>query len=68
MAREKKKRDAFLIRIDPEVLADVKRLAEADLRTINGQIEFLLREAVAKRLGKKAPPPKAETESEAEEE
>jgi hypothetical protein len=55
-------RKAFLLRIDPDVLAAVQRLADADLRSLNAQIEYLLREAVAKRDGKKAPP-KVEEES-----
>ena len=33
----------FLLRIDPRGLAAVQRWAEADLRSLNGQIEFLLR-------------------------
>jgi hypothetical protein len=51
------KRDVkpFLLRIDPQVLAAVQVLADAELRSLNGQIEFLLREAVRKR-GVKVPP------------
>jgi hypothetical protein len=44
-------RKAFLLRLDPAVHAAVQRWAEADLRSLNGQIEFLLREAVM-RAGK----------------
>lgn len=40
---------AFLLRIDPAVLAAVQKWAEADLRSLNGQIEYLLRQALAKR-------------------
>jgi len=36
-------RKAFLLRISPEVLAAVQRWANDDLRSLNGQIEFLLR-------------------------
>ena len=39
-------RKAFLLRIDPEVLAAVQRWADDDLRSLNGQIEFLLRGAL----------------------
>ncbi|MBA4065051.1 MAG: hypothetical protein C0501_15320 [Isosphaera sp.] len=39
----------FLLRVDPRVLAAVRRWAEEDLRSLNGQIEFLLRQALAKR-------------------
>ena len=42
-------RKAFLLRIDPAVLAAVQKWAEADLRSLNGQIEYLLRQALAKR-------------------
>ena len=40
---------AFLMRIRPEVLAAVERLASAELRSVNAQVEVLLREALAKR-------------------
>jgi len=42
-------RKAFLLRIDPELWAEMERLAQAELRSVNGQIEYLLREALAKR-------------------
>ena len=42
-------RKAFLLRIDPEVLAAVQRWADEDLRSLNGQIEYLLRQALVKR-------------------
>ena len=41
------KRDAFLLRIDPALLAALRRWADDDLRSLNGQIEFLLRRALA---------------------
>ena len=49
-------RKPFLLRIDRELLEAVQRWADDDLRSLNGQIEFLLREALknAKRL--KTPP------------
>lgn len=50
MARKEVK--PFLLRIDPKVLAAVQRWAEADLRSLNGQIEFILRQALAKRGAK----------------
>ena len=49
---------AFLLRIDPAVLAAVQKWAEDDLRSLNGQIEYLLRQALAKR-GVKLPDDKA---------
>ena len=42
-------RKAFLLRIDPAVLQAVQRCADADLRSLNGQIEFLLRQALLKK-------------------
>ena len=60
-------RKAFLLRIDPDVLAAVQRLADADLRSLNAQIEYLLREAVARREGKKRPPKAAEKTEPADE-
>ena len=40
-------RKAFLLRIDPSVLDAVQRWANDDLRSLNGQIEFVLRRAIA---------------------
>jgi hypothetical protein len=42
-------RKAFLLRIDPQVLSALERWAEDELRSLNGQIEYLLRLALAKR-------------------
>lgn len=42
-------RKAYLLRIDPDLWAGLERLAQAELRSVNGQIEYLLREALAKR-------------------
>ena len=39
-------RDSFLLRLDPKILAAVRRWAEDDLRSVNGQIEFVLRRAL----------------------
>ncbi|AMV28328.1 hypothetical protein VT84_28250 [Gemmata sp. SH-PL17] len=39
----------FLLRLDPRVHAAVQRWAEEDLRSLNGQIEFILRQALVKR-------------------
>ncbi|MBP1625075.1 MAG: hypothetical protein H6Q07_3097 [Acidobacteria bacterium] len=45
-------RKSFLLRIDPELWAELERWAAAELRSINGQIEYLLRQAVAQWKGK----------------
>ena len=39
-------RKPFLLRIDPEVLAALQRWAGDELRSVNGQIEFILRRAL----------------------
>jgi hypothetical protein len=39
-------RKAFLLRIDPSLLDAVQRWANDDLRSLNAQIEFLLRRAL----------------------
>ncbi|HEU4893716.1 MAG TPA: Arc family DNA-binding protein [Vicinamibacterales bacterium] len=46
-------RKPFLLRIDREVMDALQRWADDDLRSLNGQIEFLLRKALkeAKRIG-----------------
>ena len=41
-------RKKFLMRINPELWEEVQRWAEKDLRSVNGQIEFILRQAVEK--------------------
>jgi hypothetical protein len=40
-------RRPFLLRIDPELYDALQRWAGDDLRSLNGQIEFLLRRAAA---------------------
>jgi hypothetical protein len=40
---------AFPLRIDPALWAEVERMAAQELRSANAQVEFLLREALAKR-------------------
>jgi len=40
---------AFLMRVKPEVLDAVERLAAAELRSVNAQLEVLVREALARR-------------------
>jgi hypothetical protein len=42
-------RKAFLLRVDPSVWAALERLAQSELRSVNAQIEFLLRDALARR-------------------
>lgn len=56
-------RKAFLLRLDPAVHAALERWAADELRSLNGQIEFVLREAIQRRgrgaagqRGRKDPP------------
>jgi hypothetical protein len=42
-------RKAFLLRIDSNVLSALERWASEELRSLNGQVEYLLRQALAKR-------------------
>ena len=55
MARKEVK--PFLLRVDPRVLAAIQRWAEEDLRSLNGQIEYLLRQALINRGVKLAEEP-----------
>ena len=46
MAQDRK---SFLIRIDPALHAALQQWADEELRSLNGQIEFLLKRSVQKR-------------------
>jgi hypothetical protein len=50
-------RKAFPLRVDPGLWAAVERCAAAEIRSVNAQVECLLREALAAR-GVKLQPPK----------
>ena len=39
-------RKAFLLRLDPALHEALQKWSDAELRSLNGQIEFLLRQAV----------------------
>jgi hypothetical protein len=45
---------SFLLRVDPQLWADIERLAAAELRSVNAQVEYLLRDALRARTGKAA--------------
>ena len=53
-------RKPFLLRIDPQVLESLQRWAADDLRSVNAQIEFVLRDALA-RAGREPKPKKGGT-------
>lgn len=42
-------RKAFLLRLSPEVLAALRGWADQEMRSLNGQIEYLLRQAIEER-------------------
>ena len=44
------------MRVDPDLWLELERIAAAELRSVNGQIEYMLREAVNKRKGKRPMP------------
>ena len=50
-------RKSFLLRIDGRLWTDLEAWAADELRSVNGQIEYLLRQVVAKRTGRPLPPP-----------
>lgn len=53
-------RKAFPLRLDPALHAAISRLANSELRSVNAEIEFLLREALKARGVKLADPGKGE--------
>lgn len=44
-------RKSFLLRMDPALWAELERWAQEELRSVNGQIEYVLKQAVLKRKG-----------------
>ena len=44
-------RKSFLLRMDPALWGELEAWAQEDLRSVNGQIEYLLRQAVVRRKG-----------------
>ena len=49
------KRKAFPLRLSQELYEELRRWADTELRSVNGQIEYILRQAVRERLRKQAP-------------
>jgi hypothetical protein len=47
-------RKPFLLRIDPALWSELEAWAQDELRSVNGQIEYVLKQAVQKRRGTKA--------------
>ena len=46
----------FLLRLPPELMAELRTWANQELRSLNGHIEYLLRDAVKRRRGGDKPP------------
>lgn len=50
-AENARSRRAFLLRLPPDLLAELRAWANQDLRSLNAHIEYLLRDAVRRRKG-----------------
>ncbi len=50
-------RKSFLLRINPELWRELEAWAQEELRSVNGQIEYLLKQAVRQRRKKPPIPP-----------
>jgi len=46
-----KPRKTFLLRMSPELYEALEAWAQQELRSVNGQIEYVLKQAIAKRKG-----------------
>lgn len=46
---------SFLLRLPPELWEEIRRWADDELRSMNGQVEFILRDAVQRRRRKELP-------------
>ncbi len=53
-------RKSFLLRVDAQVWAEIERLAAEELRSVNGQVEYLLRDALRHRGRPSGAQPQAE--------
>jgi hypothetical protein len=49
-------RKSYLVRLPEELLDELNRWAKDELRSLNGQIEYLLRDAVRNRRGRTITP------------
>ncbi len=46
---------SFLMRVDPKLWQEIQGWADQEMRSVNGQIEYLLRDAVRRRKGGQKP-------------
>ena len=47
-----KQRKSFPLRMDPKLFEEIRKMAESEMRSVNAQIEYLLRDALKRRRGK----------------
>ena len=57
-----KPRKSFLLRLDPALYEALERWAEQEMRSVNGQMEFVLKQAVLARDRKALPPDSEQTD------
>ena len=53
---------AFILRVNPEMLKELEAWAQQDFRSLNGQIEYLLSEALKKQRRARGKDPLPDTE------
>jgi len=53
---------AFVLRVNPEMLKELEAWAQQDFRSLNGQIEYILSEALKKQRRSKGKSTEPETE------
>ena len=56
------KRKQYPLRVDPALWEAIERWAADDLRSVNAQVEFILRRALSEAGRLKPPPPRDETD------
>jgi hypothetical protein len=44
---------SFLLRVDPELWKELEKWAQDEFRSVNGQIEYVIKQALQKRKGQK---------------
>lgn len=49
-----KPRKSFPLRMDPKLFEEIRKMAEREMRSVNAQIEYLLRDALKRRRGKQS--------------
>jgi len=52
-AERSSERKGFLLRLPAPLMAELRTWAEAEVRSLNGHIEYLLREAVRRKRGER---------------